>query len=168
MKPNPVPSQTVATAQETAGGRAGGQKLGNLGVPTATSTVGLLANMLSSGVKGLKNVVDGGSDLTKRALNGVGSLNNATIDTVQNAIDGGAVRTLKRVASWTETMDMYRRALSGSVKKDADKAHSITITTSSSAPVDVMSKFWNKYTPGGGSSSTPLPEITSIDFSQLW
>lgn len=144
--------------------------LGNKGLPWALNTIATVTRLLNKGVQGTKKLVEGSTDLTAQAVGGVGHLGNGFIDGVQNVIDKGADRTLNRFIGWMDATNSYRKGLSGMTAKPEDRAHSVTFTTSSNAPLTTFKSVGDlvsSYLPSGA-SSVSLPEITSIDLSKLW
>lgn len=142
--------------------------LGNVGFPLALNTIAMAARLLNGGVRGTKALIAGSTDLTAQALGGARRAGNGLFDSVQGAINKGADRTLNRVSSWMDTTNTYRKGLSGTTAKPEDRGHRITITTDSNAPVKTFSDFISNYLPSGASSTSLMPEITSIDLSKLW
>lgn len=142
--------------------------LDNARFPWALNTIAATARLLNGGVRGTKALIEGSTDLTTQALGGVRRAGNGLIDGVQGAINKGADRTLNRVSGWMDTTNTYRKGLSGTTAKPEDRGHSVTITTHSKAPVKSFNDFFSKYLPSGTSSTSFMPEITSIDMSKLW
>lgn len=143
------------------------QRLNKINVDNGTPSVGFLTGVLNHGVRGLKSVIDGSTNLTRNTISGIGQVSKFTIDQMQEAIDAGAKRPLDAISNWSETMDSYRRAMSAISQPNADKAHKLTISTSSKMPLTTVTKFVNQYLPSGSTTGS-LPEITGIDFSKFW
>lgn len=106
-------SLKVESEEESTDTTVGVQGLGSFGLPMAARTIGFVAEMLSRGTRRLRNTIDDGTELTKKALTTVDGFKNATIDAVQDTFNENSIKTLNRIASWTETLDHHRKALSG-------------------------------------------------------
>ncbi|XP_065224628.1 uncharacterized protein LOC135848618 [Planococcus citri] len=158
---------TSASGQKTSSGERFDVRpfVQNAGI--ARAPLGFLAGLAKIGADGLKSVVQTGTDLGSTSMDQVSMLQDRVIDSTQNAITRGTQKSLDNIVPMMSRLDTYRRSFSGGTKANADKAHSITITTSSDAPINSMYSFAKDFMPAGASGSSALPPITSIDFSKF-
>lgn len=134
----------------------------------ARAPIAALAGIMKAGTDGMKTVVKTGTDVGSTTIDQAGSYNNRFIDFTQDGIQQVTGTTVGSMLPLMSTLDTFRRSFSGNTKSNAGKAHSITVTTESDAPINSMYSFMNEYMPTGGSpGSSALPPITSVDMSNF-